>query len=75
MLQGFISDIGHDIHNHSESITASVTCFLLVNNLNWQYEIVRFLLGIVASIFSGYVVNRLKKYWDKPKNKKNGKKN
>lgn len=71
IIKNALLDIAHDIHSHSESITASITCFLVVNTFNWKYEMVRFVLGIAASILSGYVVNRLKKYWDKPK-KRNG---
>jgi hypothetical protein len=69
MLKGIITDISHDIGGHLEDITAFSFCFLVVNGINWQSEIIRFSLGITASIISGYVVNRLKHYWDKPKPK------
>ena len=73
MLSKLLHDIGQDIHDHAEGIAAFGSCFLVVNTISWQSEIIRFTLGIAASIISGYIVNRLKKYWDNPKN--NGKKN
>ncbi len=69
MLKSVIAEISHDITGHLEDITAFSFCFLVVNGINWQSEIIRFTLGISASIISGYVVNRLKHYWDKPKRK------
>jgi hypothetical protein len=81
MIKGIITDISHvlvdishDIGGHLGEITAFSLCFLVVNGVNWQSEIIRFSLGITASIISGYVVNRLKKYWDKPKPKTHTKK-
>lgn len=74
-LKQIIADIGQDIVYRAEDITAFSLCFLVVNSINWQSEIIRFSLGITASIISGYVVNRLKKHWDTPTKKRNGKKN
>lgn len=76
MFIKLLHDIGHDIHDHAEGIAAFGSCFLVVNTISWQSEIIRFTLGIAASIISGYIVNRLKRYWDSDikKEKRNGKK-
>lgn len=66
-IRELIHDIGADLYNHAESVAAFSTCFLAVTTINWQGEIIRFTFGIAASIVSAYIVNRLKKYWDKPK--------
>lgn len=64
-IKDLIIDIGHDLYVHAEQVAAFGSCFLVVNTLNWQGEIIRFTFGVAASILSAYIVHRLKKYWNK----------
>lgn len=70
LIKDLLTDIGHDLYVHAESIAAFSTCFIAVTTVNWQGEIIRFTFGIGASIISAYIVNRLKRYWDMPKKNK-----
>jgi hypothetical protein len=44
--------------------------YLLVSNtINWQGEALHYLFNIGSAIVSGYIVHKLKKFWDKKERK------
>lgn len=79
-LKELIIGITIDPYSYAEEITAIGGTFALTiignavilhPSFNWKIELMKWILGLVASIFNAYVVNRLKKkWWDKPKKPK-----
>lgn len=62
--------VGAVAYEKSEQIVASGTCYLFLKTINWEDRLITLMFSVGASILSGYVVNRLKKRWDKPKKKR-----
>lgn len=81
MLKNIItiaSDVISDVGHYFEELTGGMVCFVIMNVIDWQYEIIKFTMGIGASIISAYLVHKIKsKFWsNNPKeHKSNGKKN
>jgi putative flippase GtrA len=65
MLKHLLIDISQDIVTNSEEITAFSVYLLVSNTINWQGEALHYLFNIGSAIVSGYIVHKLKKFWDK----------
>lgn len=69
MLKHLLIDISHDIVNNSAEITAFSVYLVVSNTINWQGEALHYLFNIGSAIVSGYIVHKLKKFWDKKERK------
>jgi hypothetical protein len=65
MLKHLLIDISQDLITNSEEITAFSVYLLVSNTINWQGEALHYLFNIGSAIVSGYIVHKLKKFWDK----------
>jgi len=65
MLKHLLIDISQDLITNSEEITAFSVYLLVSNTVNWQGEALHYLFNIGSAIVSGYIVHKLKKFWDK----------
>lgn len=63
-MKDFIISKMHDY----EGIMAFGSCFLMMQTIDWTNEIIKYIVSFTMSILSAYVVNRLKKRWDKKEN-------
>jgi hypothetical protein len=55
------------LHDY-EGLMAFSSCFLMMQTIDWTNEIIKYIVSFTMSILSAYVVNRLKKRWDKKEN-------
>lgn len=63
-----IIDVSKDAGNYFEEISGGAVCMIVMTAIDWQYEIIRFTMGVGASIISAYLVHKIKsKFWDKKK--------
>jgi putative flippase GtrA len=69
MLKHLLIDISQDLITNSEEITAFSVYLLVSNTVNWQGEALHYLFNIGSAIVSGYIVHKLKKFWDKKERK------